>query len=132
MAEIREQMEGQQCVGCAHHLCKPVCVSPEKLVFILLDNGVEPVAIVVQGNAEDGESSEHIAFGTGQQVLIEFYFHVSVVGYCVLSAWLLHARFVVSGYLRVALIATLSLEAGIVGALSGVGRLGFAASRSLS
>jgi hypothetical protein len=64
--------------------------------------------------------------------LIEFYFHVSVVGYCVLSVWLLHARFVVSGYLRVALMATLSFASGIVGALSGVCRLGFAASRSLS
>lgn len=62
MSEEGYEVEGQVEVGIGHHLIEPIHVVLEILVFVLLDDRTEPMAIVVQENADNGKTSQHIAF----------------------------------------------------------------------
>ena len=54
-------MHGQPAVGRRHYLVQPVYVALYVLVFVLLDDGAQPVAVVVQKDADDGKSSQGVA-----------------------------------------------------------------------
>ena len=70
VAEERQQMEGQLLVGRRENMQQPVCIMLEILILVLLDNGVEPVAIVVKEYAQDGHSTENVALCSTEQRLI--------------------------------------------------------------
>ena len=70
VAEERQQMEGQVLVGRRENMQQPVCIMLEILILVLLDNGVEPVAIVVKEYAQDGHSTENVALCSTEQRLI--------------------------------------------------------------
>ena len=61
MAEERQQVDRQVDVGIRQHLCQPVSVALKELILILLNDRTEPVAVVVQEDADDGKSSQCIA-----------------------------------------------------------------------
>ena len=64
MSKEGYEMEWQVEVGIDHHLVEPIHVVLEILVFVFLDDGTKPVAIVVEENADDGKPSQHVAFRT--------------------------------------------------------------------
>lgn len=61
MAEEREQVYRQVEVHADHYLVQPVNIVLEVLILVLLDNRSQPMAVVMQEDADDGESSQGIA-----------------------------------------------------------------------
>ena len=61
MAEEREQVYRQVEVYADHYLVQPVNIVLEVLILVLLDNRSQPMAVVMQEDADDGESSQGIA-----------------------------------------------------------------------
>ena len=69
VTEERQQMHREIDVGMAQHLVEHIHIVAHEGVFVLLDNGAEPVAEVVEEDANDGHTSQYIALGTGEQGL---------------------------------------------------------------
>lgn len=77
VTEERQQMERQQCVGGGQCLVQPGGIVPEKLVFVLFHHGPQPVAIVVQEDAENGQTAQRVALGAAQELVVDSVFHAS-------------------------------------------------------
>ena len=61
MTEEREQVYRQVEVHTDHYLVQPVNIVLEVLIFVLFDDRSQPMAVVMQEDADDGESSQGIA-----------------------------------------------------------------------
>src|SRR3712207_290319 len=69
MAEEGDEVKRQQCIGRRQHLLQPVYVMLPVGVLVFLHYGVEPMAIVMQEDAYDGQPSQHIALCPREQSL---------------------------------------------------------------
>jgi len=65
MSEERDDVHGQERIGLRTSLHEPVDIMLEILIFVFLHHGTEPVAVVMQEDAEDCEPTHHIAFHAG-------------------------------------------------------------------
>ena len=72
MAEIREQMHGQQFVGVRQHLPQTGVVLLQILILVLLHNASDEVAVVVQHDGQDGDTP-HRRTLSPRQYLFHFF-----------------------------------------------------------
>ena len=70
VAEERHEVGRQQPVGRRHDGRQPVYVVLRERVFVLLHHRTEPVAVVVEENADDGQAAQGGALRTGEQGFI--------------------------------------------------------------
>ena len=81
VAKEREQVDRQTAIRVAEHLMEDIHVVLVVGVLVLLDNRPEPVAVVVQDYAQDGQAPQDVALGAREQLLtvIVGSVHVSVI-----------------------------------------------------
>jgi len=62
MSEKGQKVEGQVEVRADQHLVEPIHVVLEILILVFLDDRTEPMAVVVEEDADDGKSSQYVTF----------------------------------------------------------------------
>ena len=69
MTKERQHMQRQQRIGVDNGAQKVAHVGAEKLVFVFFHHRIEPMAIVMQKDSDDGQTTHGLAFTARQQFI---------------------------------------------------------------
>ena len=78
MAEIRQQVNWQQGIGMRQHLPETLVVGNKELIFVFLHNTTYEVAVVVQHNGKNGDTTHCRTFAPCQKIIFQFSNHYSL------------------------------------------------------